>query len=304
MLARVLVICGVVAAVAGIKISLERIDDLKSRIDDIKNQLHEDTVETRSATLKQIVSNIDYKADSARNEVVDGFLCGICFSVVNQFLNMRRVELQSGPEIKKVAQELCVDFEIQSEEVCHGVIDLNFPSIFYVVENRPDLKADTICKLLLNDGTCAAPSNDDRMDFKIEIDTGSSIETSKDYEMKKQTSEELTIVHFSDIHVDWKYVEGAFSDCEEYACCREIDHAENDTESLAGVWGDYRSCDTPWRAVVDAVRQIKTQHSVNIFFHLTKMTGSLTIQFTRFDRKLMPFTSRETSWTTSCGMFR
>lgn len=248
------------AAVASLKINDDRADDLKKRLADIKNQLREDG--TRSERLGRIVANLS--PESSRNDFADDFLCGACQSVVSQFLEMRRVELLSVQAMKNLALEMCVDFEIQSEEVCHGIIEFNAPSVAFIVDNRPELTADTVCKLLLDIGNCFDPIKQDHLDFVVEIDNKTSAAAKA--KTTKERLEELTIVHVSDIHLDLKYTVGAFSDCDEFACCREVDTSENDTDSVAGAWGDYHSCDTPLNAVENAFQQIKKQHPVNARF--------------------------------------
>lgn len=267
MLCRVFIFCGVVAAVASLKINDDRADDLKKRLDDIKNQLRGGEDEARSERLRKIVANLN--PESSRNDLVDDFLCGVCQSVVSQFLEMRRVELLSVQAMKNLALEMCVDFEIQSEEVCHGIIEFNAPSIAFIVDSRPELTADTVCKLLLDIGNCLNPIKTDQLDFVVEIDNTTISATAKAGDATKEKLDELQIVHLTDIHLDLKYMVGAFSDCDEFACCREVDTSENDTESVAGVWGDYRSCDTPVKAVENAFQQIKKQHPVNTRFSST-----------------------------------
>lgn len=271
MLCRVLVFCGVVAAVASLKINDDRADDLKKRLADIKNQLRED--DTRSERLRGIVANLS--PESSRNDFADDFLCAACQSIVTRFLEMRRVELLSVQAMKNLALEMCVDFEIQSEEVCHGIIEFNAPSIAFIVDNRHELTADTVCKLILDIGDCGNPIKQDQLDFVVEIDNKTMSAPAKVEASTKEKPDDLKIVHVSDIHLDLKYMVGAFSDCDEFACCREVDTSENDTESVAGVWGDYHSCDTPANAVENAFRQIKKQHPVNARFliNLTAFDG-------------------------------
>jgi sphingomyelin phosphodiesterase len=269
MLCKVLLIYCMVAAVVGVKINSDRIEDLRKRIDDMKHQLHGDEAETRSEALKTLLGKIEHDKGSLLkgNLIEDDFLCATCVTAVDDFLNMRRLEALSQETIEMLVIEMCVDFEIASEEVCRGIIELNIPSIIYIVDNRPDLSADTVCKLLLNDGDCKDPFRDDSLDFTIDIDNGTLSVVSKTSDDEKQLpSEDLVIVHITDIHVDFNYTKGASADCNEFACCREMDDVnDTDPESNAGEWGDYRSCDTPWNAVVDAFNHIKRQHSVNIF---------------------------------------
>lgn len=266
MFCRILIICCVVAAVASIKINDERVEDFKRRLDDVKTQLHADEPETRSERLRQIISNIPYKNTRNEGDIEKGFLRGVCLSVFSEFLNMRRIQLQSDKYLKDLALEMCVDFEIQSEEVCHGAIEFNAPSIFYIVDNRPDLSADTVCKIMFNVEASAGPNSDDVLDFTVDIDNGTSSEVQKTVGSQEKSLEDLAIIQFTDIHVDFKYTKGAFADCDEWACCRETDDVnEIDPESYAGLWGDYRSCDSPWLAINDSFNQISKQHSVSYF---------------------------------------
>lgn len=269
LLCKVLLIYCTAAAVVGVKINDDRIDDLRKRIDDIKHQLHGDEAETRSEALKKLLDKINHdKASLKSNLIEDDFLCATCVTVIEDFLNMRRVEVLSRKTISTLAIEMCVDFEIASEEVCRGSIELNIPTIIHIVDNRPDLSADTVCKLLLNDGDCSAPFRDESLDFTIEVDNGTSRDVLKSSDVDKQLqSENLVIIHITDIHVDFNYTKGASADCNEFACCRELDDVnDTDPEANAGNWGDYRSCDTPWHAVVDAFNQIRRQHSVKYSF--------------------------------------
>lgn len=257
---RIILVCCVVTAVVGLKISQERLTDLEMRLSDIKNQLYDDANETRSDAMKEIYSELSVTQAKSKG-VTSSFACGMCYVVVNNWLWMRRVQKRSNEYLKNLAMKMCVDLEIQSEEVCHGIIEYNAPSLFYIVDNRPDLTADTVCKLYLNDGICTLPSFDRTLDFSVKISERKQSKQSRD---AGELGQNLTVIHLTDIHYDSKYQQGAFADCEEHACCREIDDVnEIDPSSNAGHWGDYRSCDTPLNAIRDAFQQIRREHSVN-----------------------------------------
>jgi hypothetical protein len=136
---RILVVWCVVAAVASVRISRERLQDLEVRLGEIKNQLHDDN-ETRSERMKEIYSEI---AVSQIRGVQSPFVCGLCYVVINNLFWMRRVQKRSDEYLTNLAMKMCVDLELQSEEVCHGVIQYNAPSIIYIVDKRPELTADT-----------------------------------------------------------------------------------------------------------------------------------------------------------------
>lgn len=55
------------------------------------------------------------------------------------------------------------------------------------------------------------------------------------------------MVHISDPHLDFQYVEGALADCGSYLCCRaESGPIPTDSSKAAGKWGSYK-CDLPQR---------------------------------------------------------
>lgn len=257
--------CGVVAAVANLKINEERVDDLKDRLKDIKNQLFENNTESGfdDEAYKQLILSIDSRGGNA------GFFCGLCRLIGSQILTKRRLQKQTEEVLVNYAKKLCIDFKVQSKDVCNGVIDLNAPSIIYIIDNRPKLTAETICGVVLNED-CKSFSKDQELDFVVEIANKSSNEESLRVNSNVAT-DDITIVHITDIHVDLKYTKGASAVCDDIACCRKINEKMKKSESIAGSWGDYRSCDTPWQALVDALRQIKKQHSVNICHHQTSV---------------------------------
>lgn len=126
----------------------------------------------------------------------------------------------------------------------------------HIVDSRPDLTADTICGVVLESKSC--PLNDPRFDWTININNDSRIEIADNDVTKK-----LEILQITDIHYDPLYEPNSNAKCGEPVCCRR---GRNDTNknSLAGYWGDYEPCDTPWHAVVDALTHISDTHKVSI----------------------------------------
>lgn len=43
-------------------------------------------------------------------------------------------------------------------------------------------------------------------------------------------------------------------------CCVSIQNITTEKSKIAGKWSDYRSCDTPWEMLTDALEQIKKNH--------------------------------------------
>lgn len=72
----------------------------------------------------------------------------------------------------------------------------------------------------------------------------------------------LKVLHIADPHWDPEYLEGSNANCGEPLCCRASSGDVKKAEDAAGYWGDYRSCDMPWRAVEQAIAHMAKQHPV------------------------------------------
>ena len=55
-------------------------------------------------------------------------------------------------------------------------------------------------------------------------------------------------------------MENSHAHCVEPVCCRAKTGVPENPDHRAGFWGDYRDCDSPWIAVVDAFEHIRDQH--------------------------------------------
>ena len=69
------------------------------------------------------------------------------------------------------------------------------------------------------------------------------------------------VVQVTDLHVDPYYTAGANADCGEPLCCRNSDGLATSPEKTAGVWGDYRNCDTPIATLRHALKHISDTHA-------------------------------------------
>lgn len=199
-------------------------------------------------------------------------LCGVCQGVIDEFIFMRRVEHLNDTELIDMSIEFCEIFELQSPRVCRGIIELNAPSILHIIDYREDLTSDNICRFLLDDGDCASQPDDEHLNFVVNIDDyveNCDSENLISHQIPTD-GDDLVIVHITDIHVDFKYKKGSLAACKDFACCRyDAEDGDNvNATLLAGYWGDYRGCDTPWHAVEDSFEQIKKKHPVSYNFFL------------------------------------
>lgn len=69
------------------------------------------------------------------------------------------------------------------------------------------------------------------------------------------------VVQVTDLHVDPYYTPGMNADCGEPLCCRTSDGTATIPGKAAGIWGDYRNCDTPIATLRHALKHISETHS-------------------------------------------
>ncbi|XP_039305802.1 sphingomyelin phosphodiesterase 1 [Solenopsis invicta] len=189
------------------------------------------------------------------------FVCIICQSVLNNILEQRRQGM-SAEKIRSLAIKLCIQLNLQGEEVCDGAVTINLPIILHIVDSKPNLTASTICGVVLDSQSC--PLNDPEFNWTVNIDNGPPKLIDA-----KESDEILNIVQITDIHYDPKYEPYGNSQCGKPACCRKGQNVTNTSGQVAGYWGDYNFCDSPWHAVVDVLDHIRTQHQNISYLYFT-----------------------------------
>lgn len=79
----------------------------------------------------------------------------------------------------------------------------------------------------------------------------------KDVQYKSLTK----LVQITDIHVDPYYEPGSDANCGEPLCCRSTNGVAKNKDRAAGIWGDYRNCDTPVQTLRHVLKHINEIHS-------------------------------------------
>lgn len=83
-----------------------------------------------SESLKKIKDDLflKMKPNSAAKgilEDLDDTSCFLCQNVATTFLELRRNDKKNSSFLRDMALEMCLDLEIQPEDVCVGIIDLH-----------------------------------------------------------------------------------------------------------------------------------------------------------------------------------
>ncbi|XP_054725493.1 sphingomyelin phosphodiesterase 1 [Anastrepha obliqua] len=159
---------------------------------------------------------------------------------------------------KKVMLDICDRFNLQTEEVCSGLFELNWPVLDYIIQNTV---ADTrsLCGTL---PIHFCKVRQEEYNFTLSIDASGSVIDGPKSDIPAKSSDDLKILHLTDIHYDPEYEPGALADCPEPMCCQRSSlSGVVESSKQAGYWGDYRDCDAPLHVVEHAFDHIVDTHS-------------------------------------------
>lgn len=125
----------------------------------------------------------------------------------------------------------------------------------HIIDSKPNLTASSICGVILESSSC--PLDKDEFNWSVNIDNSPPV-----LHDPENSNETLNIVQITDIHYDPKYEAYGNPHCNEPTCCRIGQNETNTSGKIAGYWGDYNLCDSPWHTVVDVLDHIKAKHQV------------------------------------------
>ncbi|XP_071451895.1 sphingomyelin phosphodiesterase-like [Hetaerina americana] len=181
------------------------------------------------------------------------FSCPLCTFVVNTVLK----KYESGTsrdELVEYIINMCINFKVETEEVCRGAVELNADTIVYIVNNtKVPVTAERMCGVVFQN---LCPLNDKAYEWTVDL-----TKYGEKPELKPFTPNDdgrVKIVQITDIHYDRNYEVGGNAACDEPSCCRLGQGHPTAPEDQAGYWGDYRSCDLPWPAVESLFEHVTT----------------------------------------------
>ncbi|XP_012062504.1 PREDICTED: sphingomyelin phosphodiesterase 1-like [Atta cephalotes] len=225
------------------------------------------TIDEKSEEFQQLIHNLSLPTNLLRKDwrSFDGEnsenICIICKSVLNTFIEYRRQGM-SEEDIKNKMIKICTLLKLQSPQVCDGVITINLPIILYIIDSKPNLTADTICGVLLESPFC--PLDNNEFNWIVNIDDGPS-----KWIKPEESNETINILQITDIHYDPKYEPYGNAYCNEPTCCRKGQNDTNTSDKVAGYWGDYHYCDSPWHAIIDVLDHVIAEHQNISYVYFT-----------------------------------
>lgn len=88
-----------------------------------------------------------------------------------------------------------------------------------------------------------------------------SVASNETMSLENKIKYPISVVQITDIHIDPYYEGGANADCGEPLCCRASSPRQSPAKfKAAGLWGDYRNCDTPVSSLKSALEHISLTH--------------------------------------------
>jgi len=158
---------------------------------------------------------------------------------------------------KKTMLSLCDYFNIQTQNVCSGLFDLNWPIIDYIF-NETIAETSSICGMLPI-SICQIDQKEYNLNLTIVGDT--PVNSISD--LPERSDKDLQVLHLTDIHYDPEYKAGSLADCNEPICCRDNLLSKASASAGAGYWSDYRNCDTPKHLILNSFEHIKKTHKLD-----------------------------------------
>lgn len=159
-------------------------------------------------------------------------------------------------DIVASASRFCISLKIETPRVCYGIIHLMADEVVYVIEKLV-MSPSEICGFVIGD-ICGVPYNPYH-EWRVAFPP-----IQKPYVPPPQPPPEgmptLKVLHLSDTHFDPEYREGSNADCNEPLCCRANSGPVKSPSQRAGLWGDYRKCDTPLRTIESMLENIAYLH--------------------------------------------
>ncbi|CAG4993116.1 unnamed protein product [Parnassius apollo] len=159
-----------------------------------------------------VTSKTEYQSEVRSS--LDCLLCRSAFSALFQLVK----DGASDEDLTQAIANICTLLNIESENVCSGVIDLNLHIITYIIRNTPEATSRNFCGLVLqkvgNPNFCT--NDDPRFEWQVELP-----EQIEDEVPSISDGSPLTIAIITDTHIDPLYEPFGVADCGEPTCCRK-----------------------------------------------------------------------------------
>ncbi|KAJ8672963.1 hypothetical protein QAD02_004224 [Eretmocerus hayati] len=177
-------------------------------------------------------------------------------------INLARHMMQSGrtdEEITSYAIDICSTLRIQHPDVCTGIMHLIGVDAIHVIR-ASDMRPAAMCSFFLGEGCLGG--TDPRHDWNVNFPARQKPNQLHPTEIQEPPipTRPLKVLHITDTHFDPYYQPGADNNCDLPMCCRASTGLAKNNATAAGLWGDYRKCDSPIWLIENALQHIAETH--------------------------------------------
>ncbi|XP_044748363.1 sphingomyelin phosphodiesterase-like [Coccinella septempunctata] len=178
--------------------------------------------------------------------------CTLCDELANSIISLKKIHT---PDIflKNIITKTCKTFKVEDDRVCNGLLGPIIDVIFYIIENGKNVTGPKLCSLLLGP-TCH--NQFDYFNWTVDVPPKPEVIPRKVI----SGDDKIRILHLTDMHIDPRYTPGSNAVCGETLCCQDDQGIPENSEDACGVWGDYRSADTPMKLLEETLRHAKAQN--------------------------------------------
>ncbi|RWS14173.1 sphingomyelin phosphodiesterase-like protein 2, partial [Dinothrombium tinctorium] len=233
-----------------------------------------------------------------QQDVIDGRASKLaCEACKLAFELAKKIASFSEPLLKTLFTLICTLFEIETKQVCNGLLNLYAPQLFFILKHSK-LKPLEMCAILV--GPKCLPSeeylrskcvwelgipgkrvstttNTNEADYIVYGDGVNEVKTVRDVSINWQSTHSMSaqtfaqrevdkILHITDIHLDPNYCEACHAYCEEPLCCMNISNSTN-RSILSGYWGSYGNCDIPVQTVEKSLEYLSKMHNFDYIMY-------------------------------------
>ncbi|XP_059484530.1 sphingomyelin phosphodiesterase-like [Neocloeon triangulifer] len=226
--------------------------------------------------------------------------CLLCDTLVNQVLGWIEAG-ETREQLVERAVTICLDLNIQKENVCRGLIESNIDILLFIYANR-EVRAVDVCGMALFPD---CPLDNPMFNWTVDISIAGPKPPVTTPILPPEGSPTFKVLHISDLHLDLHYAPGSNAECDEPTCCRADQGAPANESAAAGYWGDYRDCDMPWHSFVNMLEHIRDTHPDISYVVFTGDVPDHVVWNTSFEYNTELFTSafREMSRVFSVPVF-
>ena len=147
--------------------------------------------------------------------------------------------------------QTCINLHIEETEVCVGVVKAMKNETQFLLANI-NVTGEMICGLItpLSCKTTHLSWNENRWVIPLP-------KRHKAFNSRNRTEgKAMKVLQISDLHIDLRYTPSSQVNCNEPLCCRQ---PAKTGDTLAGYWGSYGYCDTPYWTAVNFLEHVSQQ---------------------------------------------